>query len=101
MWPSPSLCPVKTVPGPAISGRGRCITKGLMALYSVDKQKAYYNYAVEWGAQHQWNLRDGSKTRNGDNQACGQTYIDLYNIDKKPERIDSIKASIDKMMQGR
>jgi unsaturated rhamnogalacturonyl hydrolase len=74
--------------------------EGLMALYSVDKQKAYYNYAVDWGTKHQWNLRDGTKTRNGDNQACGQTYIDLYLIDKKPERIDSIKASIDKMMQS-
>ena len=72
--------------------------EGLMALYSVDKKKAYYNYAVNWGIKHQWNLRDGTKTRNGDNQACGQTYIDLYLIDKKPERIDSIKASIDKMM---
>ena len=56
--------------------------EGLMALYSVDKQKKYYDYAVEWSAKHQWNLRDGTKTRNGDNQACGQTYIDLYLIEK-------------------
>lgn len=74
--------------------------EGLMALYSVDKQKKYYDYAVEWGAKHKWTLRDGIKTRNGDNQACGQTYIDLYLIDKQPERIDSIKASIDLMMQS-
>ncbi|MGF2410688.1 glycoside hydrolase family 88/105 protein [Ferruginibacter sp.] len=74
--------------------------EGLMALYSVDKQKAYYNYAVDWGAKHQWNLRDGTRTRNGDNQACGQTYIDLYLIDKDKSHIDSIKASIDLMMQS-
>ena len=74
--------------------------EGLMALYSVDKQKAYYNYAVDWGAQHNWSLRDGIKTRNGDNQACGQTYIDLYLIDKNKSHIDSIKASIDLMMQS-
>jgi unsaturated rhamnogalacturonyl hydrolase len=74
--------------------------EGLMALYNVDKQKVYYNYAVDWSAKHNWSLRDGIKTRNGDNQACGQTYIDLYLIDKKPERIDSIKASIDLMMQS-
>ncbi len=72
--------------------------EGLMALYSIDKKKEYYNYAVDWGVKHNWNLRDGSKTRNGDNQACGQTYIDLYLIDKKQERIDSIKVSMDKMM---
>jgi unsaturated rhamnogalacturonyl hydrolase len=72
--------------------------EGLMALYSINNKQAYYDYAVDWSTKHKWNLRDGTKTRNGDNQACGQTYIDLYLIDKKPERIDSIKASIDKMM---
>ena len=73
--------------------------EGLMALYGIDKKKTYYDYAVDWATKHNWNLRDGTKTRNGDNQACGQTYIDLYLIDKQPERIDSIKESIDKMMR--
>jgi rhamnogalacturonyl hydrolase YesR len=71
--------------------------EGLMALYSVDKKKTYYDYAVEWGDKHNWNLRGGITTRNGDNQACGQTYIDLYLLDKKEERIKNIKASIDSM----
>jgi rhamnogalacturonyl hydrolase YesR len=70
-----------------------------MALYSIDPKKEYYNYAVDWGTKHNWNLREGTNTRNGDNQACGQTYIDLYLIDKKHERIDSIKESIDKMIR--
>jgi rhamnogalacturonyl hydrolase YesR len=73
--------------------------EGLMALYNVDKQKAYYNYAFDWSAKHNWSLRDGIKTRNGDNQACGQTYINLYLIDKNKSHIDSIKASIDLMLQ--
>lgn len=72
--------------------------EGLMALYSVDADQKYYDYAVDWGQKHNWGLRNGIKTRNGDDQACGQTYIDLYNIDKKPERIKDIKASIDLMM---
>ena len=74
--------------------------EGLMALYSVDKQQEYYDYAIAWATRHNWNLRDVTKTRHGDNQACGQTYIDLYLVDKKPERIDSIKESIDKMMRS-
>jgi len=73
--------------------------EGLMALYSIDKKKTYYDYAVDWSAKHNWSLRDGIKTRNGDNQACGQTYIDLYLIDKREERIKDIKASIDSMMK--
>lgn len=74
--------------------------EGLMSLYQLKADKAYYDYAVQWGEKHNWGLRDGIVTRNADNQACGQTYIDLYNIDQKPERIKDIKASIDLMMQS-
>jgi unsaturated rhamnogalacturonyl hydrolase len=72
--------------------------EGLMALYSIDKQKGYYDYAVQWGEKHNWDLRGGSATRNADNQCCGQTYIDLYKIDQKEERIKAIKASVDNMV---
>jgi rhamnogalacturonyl hydrolase YesR len=72
--------------------------EGLMALYGLDPDKAYYDYGVSWGEAHKWGLRDGIKTRNADNQCCGQTYIDLYEIDKKPERIKDIQASIDLML---
>src|SRR5678810_472321 len=50
--------------------------EGLMALYNIDKQKKFYDYAVQWGEKHQWNLRNGVTTRNADDQCCGQTYID-------------------------
>jgi rhamnogalacturonyl hydrolase YesR len=74
--------------------------EGLMALYNIDKQQKYYDYAVQGGEKHKWDLRGGSATRNADNQCCGQTYIDLYLIDKKEERIKSIKASIDNMVKS-
>ncbi len=74
--------------------------EGLMALHSIDKQKTYYDYALQWGEKHKWGLRGGVKTRNADNQCCGQTYIDMYLLDNKqhPERVNDIKASIDTMM---
>ncbi len=72
--------------------------EGLMALYAVNPDKAYYDYAVSWGNAHKWGLRDGVATRNADNQCCGQTYIDLYEIDPQPERIKDIQASIDLML---
>lgn len=71
--------------------------EGLMALYAIDKQKEYLDYAIDWGTKHNWGLRDGIQTRNADNQCCGQTYIDLYLLDKKEERIKDIKASVDLM----
>lgn len=69
-----------------------------MALYKVDPRKTYYDYAVDWGEKHHWGLRDGITTRNGDNQCCGQTYIDLYLVDRQPERIKDIKACMDNML---
>lgn len=72
--------------------------EGLMALYAIDPQKEYYEYAVDWAENHDWNFRDGTTTRNADNQCAGQTYIDLYEIEKDPERIKNTKASIDNMM---
>lgn len=72
--------------------------EGLMALYNIDKKKEYYDYAVQWGDKHQWGLNGGVNVRNADNQCCGQTYIDLFLIDKKEERVRDIKASIDAMM---
>lgn len=74
--------------------------EGLMALYSIDKKKEYYDYAFQWGEKHKWGLRGGIKTRNADNQCCGQTYIDMYLLDNRqhPERVRDIKASVDSMM---
>lgn len=69
--------------------------EGLMALYKVDPDKRYYDYAVDWGNKHAWGLRNGTETRNADDQACGQTYLDLYEIDPQPERIADIKENID------
>jgi unsaturated rhamnogalacturonyl hydrolase len=100
-WPDPGtpiFVPSRSRTWPSNIWTRAVYYEGLMALYDVDKNKSYYNYAVSWGNKHQWNLRDGSKTRNGDNQACGQTYIQLYRIDKKSKYIDSIKGSIDKMI---
>lgn len=74
--------------------------EGLMALYALDNRKEYYDYAVRWGEAHHWDMAGGNTyTRNADNQCCGQTYIDLYEIDGRPERIEKIKLSIDSMMR--
>ncbi|QEK51374.1 glycoside hydrolase family 88 protein [Pedobacter aquae] len=97
-WPDPYKPIFTNVLRPSNIWTRAVYYEGLMALYQIDKNPKYYDYAVEWGEKHKWGLRNGIKTRNGDDQACGQTYIDLYYIDKKPERIKDIKASMDLMM---
>ncbi|GEO07142.1 glycosyl hydrolase family 88 [Adhaeribacter aerolatus] len=74
--------------------------EGLMALYGVDKQQKYIDYAVDWGQKHNWGLRNGRDTRDADDQCAGQTYIDLYLLDPKPERIRDIKYSVDAMVNS-
>ena len=74
--------------------------EGLMALYKLDAQKSYYDYAVAWGNYHKWGMRNGVYTRNADDQCCGQTYIDLYLIDKQAVRIQDIKAGMDSLVRS-
>jgi rhamnogalacturonyl hydrolase YesR len=74
--------------------------EGLMALYSIDPDKKYYDYVVEWGAKHQWMPVGGVADRLADDQCAGQTWIDLYGIDGQPERIRNIKEDVDRMVHS-
>ena len=74
--------------------------EGLMALYQIDAKKEYYDYAVLWGNSHKWGMRNGITVRNADDHCCGQTYIDLYLIDKQAVRIHDIKASMDSLVNS-
>ncbi len=99
-WPDPGKPIVTNKKRPSNIWTRGTYYEGLMALYGIDPQKAYYDYAVEWGEFHKWGLRNGNATRNADDQCCGQTYIDLYLIDPKPERIANIKDNIDRMVNS-
>ena len=99
-WPDPGKEIVTNKARPSHIWTRGVYYEGLMALYSLDKQKAYYDYAVDWGQQHQWGLRNGPTGRNADDQCAGQTYLDLYQIDPRPERVQELKASIDNMVHS-
>lgn len=72
--------------------------EGLMEMYKLDPKEADLKYMTDWGVFHQWGLRDGLKTRNADNQACGQVYLDLFDMQGDSARIKPIKANIDNML---
>lgn len=72
--------------------------EGLMALHQIYPKKEFYDYAVDWAEFHNWGMRNGNTTRNADDQCCGQTYIDLYNILPDPARIKNIKICMDMMV---
>ena len=99
-WPDPGKPIVTNKKRPSNIWTRGTYYEGLIALYDISPEKSYYDYAVQWGEFHNWGLRNGNGTRNADDQCCGQTYIDLYLIDRKPERIANIKDSIDRMVNS-
>jgi rhamnogalacturonyl hydrolase YesR len=99
-WPDPGKSIITNRERPSNIWTRGVYYEGLMALYGIDKQQKYYDYAVDWGEKHKWGLRSGPRSRNADDQTCGQTYLDLFLMDKKAERIRDIKTSVDGMVNS-
>jgi rhamnogalacturonyl hydrolase YesR len=99
-WPDPGKSIVTNRERPSNIWTRAVYYEGLMELYRTDQQKAYIDYAYDWGNKHNWGLREGIRTRNADNQCCGQTYIELFLQSKDSTHIRDIKASIDLMVQS-
>ena len=94
-WPDPGKTTVGNRPS-NIWTRG-VYYEGLMALYRVDPDKKFLDYALQWAGFHQWALRN-SLRGTADDQCCGQTYLDLYLLDPKPERLAAIQARLDAIL---
>ena len=73
---------------------------GNMALQQAYPDPVYLNYALKWAEQNNWELKGGALTRLADNQCIGQTYLDLYELEKDPARIEAIQTSIENMVQS-
>lgn len=99
-WPDPGKEIVTNIARPSNIWTRAVYYEGLMGLYAIDPQRSYYDYAVEWGQEHQWTPRNFQKNPNADDQCCGQTWIDLFNIEARPERVAAIKTVIDRMVHS-
>ena len=69
---------------------------GIMAAYSTTGDKKYLDQALKWANERQWKL--GDRPRHADDQAAGQTYLELFFIKKDPARIENTKAVLDEMI---
>ncbi len=72
--------------------------EGLMALHGVSPEPRYADYATRWADSHAWGLASGPATRFADDQCAGQTYLDLYALDPRPERLRDLDASVAAMV---
>lgn len=72
--------------------------EGLLALYFIYPDTEYYKYAYQWGDFHKWGMWRGTTTRHADNYACGQVYIDMYNLCPKPEILLNVKSNLNMLV---
>jgi rhamnogalacturonyl hydrolase YesR len=84
--------------GSAVWNRG-VYHGGNMALYRTLRIVADRDYSLSWAAANQW--LPGPEAGGGadaDSQACGQAYLDLYELDPQPVRKAAIKAAMDALV---
>lgn len=80
-WPDPGAPIVTDKVRPSNLWTRAAYYEGLMSLYRTNPDTVYYQYAVDWGRSHDWRPTYGQLyTRDGDHQACGQTYVELYQM---------------------
>jgi rhamnogalacturonyl hydrolase YesR len=69
---------------------------GIMAAYRTTGDKTYLEQATRWATSREWKL--GDRPRHADDQAPGQTYLELYLLRKNPEMIAHTRATLDAML---
>ncbi|MBC8095537.1 MAG: glycoside hydrolase family 88 protein [Akkermansiaceae bacterium] len=67
---------------------------GNQRAFRVLGERAYHQRATGWGGVNQWRIGPEGPTH-ADAHCCGQTYIDLYQLDSKPVYLADIKARMD------
>lgn len=72
---------------------------GNIDFYKVYPDPVYLDRATQWAKSNNWAVSGGASTTDADNHTAGQTYIDLYLLDKEGARdenkIKAIKAALD------
>ncbi|WP_304200381.1 glycoside hydrolase family 88 protein [Flavobacterium alvei] len=105
-WPNPGQIIVTDKVRPSNLWTRATYYEGLMALNTINPKPEYYKYALDWGTYHQWKFQGSSATvpviYNDDaNVICAaQTYIELYLLDPKPEKIANIKLNLDDIIKS-
>ena len=72
---------------------------GVMSAYRATGDKRYLAQAKSWADGRQWQL--GERPRHADDQSPGQTYLELYLLEKDPRELAHTKATLDAMMADR
>jgi len=102
-WPDPTANIVTNKSRPSNLWTRGTYYEGLMQLYYITQDATLLKYAVDWGTYHKWQPTyvGTVATRIADNQCCGQTFCELYQLDPtKTDRIATMQVSIDAMVNS-
>lgn len=105
-WPNPGTTVTTNRERPSNLWTRATYYEGLMALHRISPDEKYYNYALDWAEAHQWKFRGReihepiTYTRDANAHCAAQTYLDLYLLDPRPERIENTKFSIDALVNS-
>ena len=100
-WPDPTQAIVTDKTRPSNLWTRGTYYEGLMAYYYICRDTDLYTYAVDWGTFHKWEPTYGGTTAtDADFICCTQTYIELYQLDPKPERISKITSNADYLINS-
>ncbi len=70
---------------------------GVMALHETTKDSKYRDAAIAWGEQFKWT--PPGDQRHADRLACGQSYCELYIVERDPKMIAPFRAAVDRMIE--
>ncbi|HSD90921.1 MAG TPA: glycoside hydrolase family 88 protein [Kofleriaceae bacterium] len=73
---------------------------GDMAAADALGEPGYLAYAQRWADGHRYKLSDSTYTRNADNHAAGQVYLQLYEREGDPAMLADIAASLDNIVRS-
>ena len=100
-WPDPGLDIVTDKTRPSNLWTRAVYYEGLMGLYRISPQPDFLTYARNWAESHDWNVTYGNLwTRSADDQCCGQTYIELFELSPRSASIDHIVNCIDNVVSS-
>jgi rhamnogalacturonyl hydrolase YesR len=69
---------------------------GVMALHETTKDSKYRDAAVAWGELFKWT--PPGDQRMADRLACGQTYCELFMLERDPRMITPFREAVDRMI---
>lgn len=76
--------------------------EGLLALYGIDNDDRYIDYTDRWAEFHKWTPRNGTGTRDADDQCCAQAYIERFVMTGDSAMIAPTRDNLDgQMAEGR